>query len=258
MKKLSVILLSVLMLLLLFVPVEAHPPRVVDEAGVLSETQLTQLTNKLDNISLNHNIDVVVYVIEELPYDQDAMNVADDFYDLNGYGLANNDGVLLFVALNGYWHVSTCGKGQEYITEYYIDKMAESFVPYLSAGDFAEAFESFASGCENGFISAENGEIIDKPFGFVGKGILAGGIGMIISLITTGSMKGKLNSVHSKDTANDYTRPGSLNVTTSNDLFLYSQVTRTRRETSTSSRSGSSGSHYSSSGVSHGGHGGRF
>lgn len=257
MKKLSLILLSALLLVVLFVPVEAHPPRVVDEAGVLSGSQLSQLTSKLDTISLNHNIDVVVYVIEELPYDMDAMDVADDFYDLNGYGLANNDGILLFVALDGYWHVSTCGKGQEYVTEYYIDKMADSFVPYLSDGFFYDAFVSFADDAETAFISAENGEIIERPFGFAGKGILAGGIGMVISLITTGSMKGKLKSVRSKDTANDYTRPGSMNITTSSDLFLYSQVSRTRRQTD-SGRSGSSGSHYSSSGVSHGGHGGRF
>ena len=257
MKKLSIVLLSCLMLLLLLLPAEAHPARVVDESGTLDETEIEQLTAYFDQVSLDHNIDVVVYMISELPEIYDAEEAADDFYDHNGYGLANNDGVLLFVAQNGYWHVSTCGKGHEYISEYYIDQMADHFIPYLKNGDYAGAFRSFVDDCENAFTSAENGEIIEKPFSYGGKGVLAGGIGFLVSLIITGVMKGKLHTVKSKDTADDYIREGSLNVTQRSDLFLYSHVARTPRQTE-SSRSGGSGTHISSSGVSHGGHGGRF
>ena len=79
-------------------------------------------------------------------------------------------------------------------------------------------------------------------------------IALIIALIVVSSMKKKLTSVKFADSANDYVRPGSLNLTESRDTFLYSSVTRTVRETESRS-GGGGGSHTSSSGRSHGGGG---
>ena len=87
--------------------------------------------------------------------------------------------------------------------------------------------------------------------------IIAFGLGMIISGITVAGMKGQLKSVRPKFRADSYVRDGSLNVTASRDMFLYSSVSRTAKPEPESSSGGSS-THTSSSGTTHGGGGGKF
>ena len=86
-------------------------------------------------------------------------------------------------------------------------------------------------------------------------------IGLIVAMIVTGSMKAKLRSVGKQLQASDYLKRDSLQINEREDLFLYASVSKTLRSTD-SGRSGSSGghssSHFSSSGVSHGGHSGKF
>jgi len=84
--------------------------------------------------------------------------------------------------------------------------------------------------------------------------------GFIISFIAVGTMKGKLKTVRAQTAAHNYVVNDSLNIYDSNDTYLYSTVSKVRRETerSSSSHGGGSSFHSSSSGVSHGGHGGKF
>lgn len=51
-------------------------------------------------------------------------------------------------------------------------------------------------------------------------------IGIVVAFIVTAVMKGQLKSVHSKSGAADYVRPGSMELTVSEDDFLYNRVTR--------------------------------
>ncbi|MBR4799450.1 MAG: TPM domain-containing protein, partial [Clostridia bacterium] len=120
----------------------------------------------------------------------------------------------------------------------------------LKSGNYTKAFIEFADSCEKQVGDA-------RSFHFVKKLIISLLIALIIAFIVVGSMKKQLTSVKFADQANDYVRPGSLNLTESRDTFLYSAVTRTVRETESRS-GGGGGSHTSSSGSSHGGGGGRF
>ena len=53
--------------------------------------------------------------------------------------------------------------------------------------------------------------------------------GFVVALIITLVMKSKLKSVRSQRTAANYQRPGSMQLTHSSDLFLYSTVTRMKK-----------------------------
>ena len=84
---------------------------------------------------------------------------------------------------------------------------------------------------------------------------------LIVALIVTGSLKRQLTSVKSQTAAADYLKRDSLRLTDKEDLFLYANVSKTVRQTDSGSRSGGGGgggSHFSSGGVSHGGHSGKF
>ena len=82
-------------------------------------------------------------------------------------------------------------------------------------------------------------------------------VGILVSLIVTGKMKGKLKTVRMQPAAEEYVRKGSMLVTESSDLFLYSHVDRRVKSKDNDSGGGSS-THTSSSGSSHGGGGGKF
>jgi uncharacterized protein len=68
------------------------------------------------------------------------------------------------------------------------------------------------------------------------------------------SKKGKLKSVKPEHGAKNYIRPGSMHLTASRDTYLYSNVTRTARQSSSSGGSGRT----SSGGGSHSGVGRSF
>ena len=62
----------------------------------------------------------------------------------------------------------------------------------------------------------------------------------------------KMKTAEENDYAANYVKPGSMKLSVSRDLFLYSRITKTERPKS------SSGTHTSSSGRTHGGRGGSF
>ena len=77
-------------------------------------------------------------------------------------------------------------------------------------------------------------------------------IGVVAALVVTFTMRSQMKSVRPQNSAASYICPGSLNVTTSRDIFLY------RTHTVTAKPKSSSGSRSGSSGRSHGGGGGKF
>ena len=247
-------------------------PRLVDMAGLLSDSEGAELSGMLDAISQRQQVDIVVVTVGSMD-GKSAMVYADDFYDENGYGFGDGrDGILLLVSMEERdWYITTTGYGITALTDAGREYISGIFVADLSAGDYAAAFTGFAKLCDDFITQARTGAPYDvdnlpkEPFGPFENLILAFGIAFIISLIVTGIMKGQLRSVYSRSEADNYMKQGSLQLTKKNDLFLYRHVDRRRRaenkSTDSAGRPGSSGgsrTHTSSSGTTHGGGGGKF
>ena len=235
----------------------ASSNHLVDDAGLLTDTEAANLEAKLSQISDRHNVDIVIVAVDSTD-GKSPMDFADDYYDYNGY---RADGILLLVSMeDSDWWVSTTGYGITAITDAGLDYMSDRFVPYLSDGEFAQAFEKFADLCDEFIIQAKTGDPYDshnlpkEPFSLVTNLLIALGIGLVAAWIVTGSMKAKLKTVRQQAKADDYMTPGSLHLTYSRDLFLYTHLDRREKP---KSDSGSS-THTSSSGTTHGGGGGKF
>ena len=258
MKRLHTFFLSILMLIALVLPVSAAiPDRVVDMAGLLTENEVSELADTLETISNEWDMDVVIVTTDDLQ-GYDATTFADDYYDYNGYG---EDGILLLVSIvQRQWAVSTAGYGIYVFTDAGIDYMAEQFLPDLSAGNYAEAFEIFAELCDEFLWQASNdipydvGDFSDNSFRLGKRLVICFGVGLLIALVAVGVMYGQLKSVRSQ-TASHYVRSEGLKLTASRDLFLYAHTDRRKRE---AENSGGSSTHRSSSGRSHGGRSGGF
>lgn len=216
----------------------AQSSRMYDSAGLLSTAEADALGERLNTVSDKYRVDVIVATVPTVGAKSIDVFV-EDFYDTNGYGFgANHDGVILLVAVKEReYRILSNGLGADAISADEIDDIGEDVAEYLSDGDYVGAFDAFVDACEYQI----NGEINGFPFAVDESLTVSLIVGFVVALITTGVMAGQLKSVRRQNAAAAYVKPGSMQVTIANDIFLYHTIHRRRKESSkSSSRSGSS------------------
>lgn len=226
----------------------ASKTRFVDNADLVLDYQESEIESKLDKISDKYNMDFVVVTVPSLD-GKTSEAYADDYFDYNGYGGGKKkSGVLLLVSMEDRdWAISTSGKCIKIFSDKKLTKISDEVVPYLSAGDYEQAFIVFAEQCEEVMKKEYLKLWLTIPFAIV--------IALILSLIVLGYFASKLKTVVKQVDADEYTRQGSLNLKRSDDIFINRQVRRHKIETSSG---GGSSIHVGSSGRSHGGISGKF
>jgi len=210
---------------------------VMDDAQLLSEGEAESLNSELERLSGAYGAQIVVMTVPEV-LDADVDWYINTVYDeMNlGYG-SGRDGVLLVVCMNPReFRILTNGMADEAIGMSGIDSISDDIVSDLSEGDYDDAFETFAERCQYYLDGYVNG----FPFNFGQSIVIALACGLVAGIAVAFILKGQLKSVRRQELAHDYVKPGSMNLTASNDLFLYSTVDRQRRESSSSKSSGSS------------------
>lgn len=270
----------------------ADAPRFVDYAGLITDMdEEYAIFEALDNISATYSCDVVIVTTDSLD-GKTAQEYANDYYDLvGGYGYGDDyTGIIFLISMaEREWAISTCGGAISVFTDSVLMSMEDAIIPYLSSGDYAEAFMTYADLCEDtlsryaqGGSEEYNGYnpydpyidpyysdyYYDDPYGQrTERGVSAMWIpgsvliAFVLSLIVVNTMKGEMNSVHMQSGAATYEKQNSFRLTEQRDLFLYRNVSRTLRQTEQNRSShggGHSSVHRSSSGRSHGGRSGRF
>lgn len=238
-------------------PVFAAGSKLADNADLLSAEEARRVEQLLEEVSSRHGMDILVVTTVTLN-GKPVMAYADDYYDYNGCA---KDGILLLVSTEDRdWHISTAGYGITAITDAGREYISDRIVPYLSNGDYAQAFTVFAQLCDEFIAQARTGEPYDshnlpkEPFRLVPSLIISLVIGIVVALIATGTMKKQLKTVCQQVKADSYVTPGSMQLTVSRDLFLYTSLDRREKP----KQSGGSSTHTSSSGTTHGGGGGKF
>lgn len=265
----------------------------VDEADLLTESEENEIETLLTEISERNECAVAILTTDDLD-GKTAQEFADDYYDYNGYGYGDTaDGLLLVVSMaERDWYITTTGFAIDAVCDYDIDAIGEEFVPYLSRGDYDEAFKVYAKKCDelisyaklygtnDDYYSDENAYYddayvfdegadyyyadFDEGFDFFGTLGVCLIIGFALSIVTVTYMKSKLKTVRMSAAASDYVKRGSLNITHSSEHFLYKTVSKTPKPRDDDHMNhnhgggGFSSTHVGSSGVSHGGGGGKF
>jgi uncharacterized protein len=159
----------------------------------------------------------------------------EDVYDM-GCG-ENRDGVLLLVCMESReYRILSNGYAGEAIGIDQIDAISEAIVFNLSDGDYADAFITFADNCAYYLDGYLNG----FPFNAGKNLVVALIIGVVAGVIVAFVLKKQLKSVRQQKQANVYIKSGSMQITACRDLFLYREVSHTKKQSSSSSGSGSS------------------
>ena len=284
-KILSFIIAAAFVVVFSFSVLAADVPRIVDNAGIIGEENSEIIRAYLDEKSDEHDFDFAV-LAEESIGGGDIVAYADDYFDNNGFGRGEDgrDGILLVIVMDTReWAFSTSGFGVTVFGDYELGEIEDAMVGELSNGNYAQAVYNYAQVAEyyvryakeNGFDFSEDGyytyddpsyydDYEPEPMPATTKLGICGIFGSLSGLISVLTMKGKMNTVHKKQSAGDYVRRGSLNVYRSNDYFINKTVAKTMRYVEKSSSGGGTthhgggSTHISSSGHSHGGSHGHF
>ncbi len=269
-------LFAMLVFVYLAIPVGASLPLVVDEADLLTAEEERELEDWLGEQSDVAGGDLVVLTVDSLE-GSTAQTYADDYFDYMGYGRGDRwSGALFLVAMDErQWAISTCGTVFDAMTDAALDELEDTVIPYLSDGEYADAFRVYGALVGQYCTYAGKGE----DYSYNGTGgdtyygddiyyyentaafgpewlVLSPIIGCLIALIPMGILKGQLTSVKMQTGAADYQRSG-VHITGSRDLFLYRNVSK-KPIPKDPPRSSGGGGHISSSGRSHGGRSGGF
>ena len=229
--------------------------RIVDNAGLLSADQRENLRRLAGSIYQTYSFNLVIVTERDIG-NASPMVYADDYFDNNGYG---QDGCL-FLQVTGsrdYW-ISTSGTGMEILNDYAFGRLETDTVKFLSAGNNYEAYLAFIQDWDL-FLNLDK-NYRSYNFFYQWNAVLvtiSWVIAFAVGFIVVHVWKKGMDTALPQRAASAYVVPGSLAFNVRRDDFLYSTVTRTRRQTQQGS-SGGGGIHTGSSGRSHGGGGGRY
>ncbi len=208
---------------------------------------------------IEHDVDLWIHTTNTLN-GMDIVDYTDQWYETQS---SRDDGIVLVVCAESRdYFIMTSGSCISAFTDAGLDYIEAQIVPDLSDGDYTEAFLTFAELCDDFLTQAETGKPYDinnmpkEPFN-AGRsllialivGLVAGGIGVLILFLN-------LKSVHRQSGAADYRKPGSFQLETKRDIYLYRKVER--EEKPDNDKNGGSSTFKGNSGETRGGSGGSF
>lgn len=272
--------LTSLLLVLLVLPglistaLAAKPPHVADKESLLTEAEEDALLQEIYRLQEQYAIDIVILTAPSFN-GETAEEYADGYYDLLGCG---DDGVLFLLSMEQReWYISTCGSMIYTLTDYGIQQLGESAVAYLAEGLYYEGFMSFLQQLPSYLDAYDAGNPVDGQASysdsyyhgsreetvyyeeeFTPSIFLSLIIGMVVALIVVLIMRGSMNTKRKQHSAAAYMKTNSYRLNIQRDMFLYSNVSKVRKQQNTGSSGGGSSVHRSSGGRSHGGGGGKF
>ena len=209
-------------------------PSIVDDAGYLMQSELSSLLKELDKVREKYGFEVAIYTESDMT-SSTAEESADDIYDYNGYGAGeDDDGILLYICSDTReYHFTTHGEGLKYFNSNGLKYLESKVVPYLSGNDYYEAINAYIETTDELLQMAKDG----KPYNekqystkyLIGVIIAALLISLLVAWILMKKKLKKMKTAVENDYAANYVKPGSMNISVSRDLFLYSRITKTDR-----------------------------
>ena len=270
MKRILTLTLAALLVLTLLCGLAfADTSYIVDEEGLLTADEISELNRQAEAVSDRYQCSVNVLFTDSLD-GKSAESYAEDYYDQNGLGYhGTNDGILLLVSMEERdYFITSAGVAQSAVTGSRLYTLEDAFLTYLSSGSYYEAVSAFISQCDYQ-LAHKDDPIEDEPepeentaARTTAGGVIAAITGFLGSLLPVGSMKAANNNVKKERAARNYVRDGSMQLYVNSDNFVRTETHRVRIQTDRDRGGGFGGgggsSHVSSGGVSHTGGGGKF
>lgn len=234
----------------------ASAASVIDNAGVLSATEIELLNQRISAIEQEHKIKIGVSFVKGIG-GNDMISASNNLLDQH-FGNGMNGGIVLLVDMDKRkYEMSTDRRMVERITNYDgIPFLKDKFQSSLSTGNYYNAANSFAEGVDELLTYYETNGVPYGQRSREGFDPMAAGIAAIVSIVLgvfiRSSLIGSMSNIRHAQAAIDYLKKNTVKLTENRDTFLFMNVKR-RPKGGGGNRSG--GSH---GGGGHGGGGGSF
>ena len=224
----------------------------VDDADLFDASQEASLLQLFKDVSNDLGIDVVGVTTTDMNGNDAEQYARQYYYDYN----YNENGIILMIDMDDRaWALVSMGDARNVFVTNVRDNMSDDFVPYLSDGEYEEAYRLYARQVasyvdlydehEDTYQDAIDEYVYNENKGYyfmmgTGIGLVAG---LIIAFVVRMILVKQCKMVELKPQARDYLVKNSMVMRKSHDYFLYSNVVRTARpkdDDSSSSRSSSS------------------
>lgn len=252
-------------LTLLSTPANAATPKIVDDAGLLTLQQVTNLEKKALALTDTYHMDIVIVTVWGLD-GKFSQDYADDYFDYNGYGVGTDySGILLLLSMEYRdWAISTCGEGIYALPDHSVQTLFSSISDLFTQDSYYLAFDAYLDALELYLQAYQDGETVDhyddiaqitpRESYSLKHFLISLVVGLSVAAVVLFIMIRSMNTARQQHGAASYIKENTYSLNVQRDLFLYSQLRKVRR----SDNSSSGGSHRSSSGRSHGGGHGKF
>ena len=250
-KRIIIIALTLILAAMLAFPSFADDsiPRYYEEYDLLSDDEEASINAKLEEMSDRLDADVVIWVTSFFGnLDEESFIDACRKHISNNFGYKSNGYVIMMIDLEAketYFYIYSEGKvASKAFSDEFFDDLGDDVISLMESDKCFDAMKKYADSCDEAITESQKVKYFS-----VTRLIIAAVIGLIIGASVTGSNKAKLKTVRSKTEANYYVREGSMTVTDSRDIYLYSKVTRTEKPRNDGSSGSSGSSHSVSSGL---------
>lgn len=231
--------------------------RVYDFAGLLTTAEIEELEGLSSQYSQKRQVDIVILTTADTE-GKDVVEYMQDFYDEKGLGYDKphgNTAILTIDMQHREVYVAGFYKGKEYLDDSRCSLIREKITPYLSNGNYYEAFDSFIRlsyrymGIRPG-VNPEN-IFLKLWFQIAVSLMVAGGIVTVMAYHSGGRMTAG---------GGTYLDSNNSGITNKRDTYIRTTTTKRKKPSSNnnSSGGGSIGGGISRGGHSHSGSRGRF
>lgn len=223
---------------------------VYDGAGLLTDDEISSLSDKLVAIQDQYQCDVAVLTLNDINgYDVEDYTDAIFFRRDYGYG-SDKDCVMFTISMSDRdWRLLTYGFGAIAVSnEYGFDYITNRVVPKLSDGDYYDAFNTFADLTEAFLKEAREGTPYSDEhpakLTFLSHALpylMSFGIAFIVAAIICSIQIAAMKTANKKHRASEYMEPSSFHLTKKRDYYLYTTTHRVKREKQENSSGGGGG-----------------
>ncbi len=270
MKRISAVMVALLMMVSTSIPAFAQSGRLIDEAYLLSAEEYTDIETQLNDASLQTGWDIVIYTNENYVSSYEMEDYCNEYYDNSSFSYS---GVMLTVDMaSREMFVLTKGDAMQYFSDQRVDEILDDIVYYLSDDEYISACEAFINDVllfydegipeygdyDNVYIAPEDSYEDENinPFVRVLKeyGIIMGIVAVVVAVLAVVFVYLRYKN-HGKSGTYDLEANSVTHLTQKEDIFITKSVSVT---TISSGSSGHSGGGGGGGGSSHGGGGRSF
>lgn len=255
----------------------ADDSRVFDDAGLFTASEEAAIQSAITAFQQKTGMDFVVLTSDAYHAEDSQAQVADDYYDYNGFGFDDEkSGALYYIDMyNRQEYISTTGAMIDYMTDERIELALDQSNPNLRIGDYEQAVLAMIAAVQN-FVSQGIPEGQYRYDVITGQRLTArhkvltltemlvgAGISLLLGLIFIGIVKSRYK-LKGSTYHYEYADNAVMTLTDSRDDYLRTTVTRAPKAPPPGSGGkggfggGGSGVHIGGSGSSHGGGGRGF